>query len=168
VTVPPLATITVTWRATRSAASTGSRSAWFSAHRYSTRTFCPGQVQPLAEAGEKPGPLGARRNSEKPDHRHRRLRGSLNRPGSRCSQSSKESSPLHLRRSNSDRSRLTSFSPNIWPEIAQAARHFGLLPTSAGRRPSLTGVLTGLRAFSDTSHPYWLAARRPRDEAVSV
>ena len=39
--VPPVATITATLRRTSSAASTGSRLGWFSAHRYSIATLWP-------------------------------------------------------------------------------------------------------------------------------
>jgi hypothetical protein len=39
--MPPIATITATWRSTRSAAIAGSRSYCPSAQRYSIATFCP-------------------------------------------------------------------------------------------------------------------------------
>ena len=41
--LPPVATITLTWRWIRSAASSGSRSYWPSAERYSIATFSPSE-----------------------------------------------------------------------------------------------------------------------------
>ena len=70
---PPLATITATWRRTKSAASAGSRSYWLSAQRNSIATLRPSTKPGFAQAlAERRHVIVASASCalEKADHRH--------------------------------------------------------------------------------------------------
>ena len=72
-----IAAMTATRRRTRSTASAGSRSVWFSAQRYSIATLSPSSkarlLQALAKSPQHLRDHVRRLAVEEPDHRHRRL-----------------------------------------------------------------------------------------------